>query len=259
MTTYGEYLCVDELLSLQKLRSEPNEHDELLFIVVHQVYELWFKTILHELDGVGAHLERGRSAEAAHGFKRSRTILKTLVSQLDIIETMTPLGFLSFRDRLESSSGFQSAQFRELEFTLGKKSEAGFKRFPDGSDERRRLEERYNSPTLWDRFLSYIGTQGYSIPGSAKDRDVTQTLTPSPDVQKILLQAYRENSTATQICELMVDLDEGVQEWRYRHVKMVERTIGMKMGTGGSEGVAYLRNTLFQPAFPDLWEIRGAF
>lgn len=259
MTTYGDYLKIDELLGLQLVRSEPAEHDEMLFIIIHQVYELWFKIILHEFDAVGTHLEANRSAEAAHGLKRARMVLKTLVSQLDVLETMTPLGFLSFRDRLESSSGFQSAQFRELEFLLGKKSEAGFKRFPEGTDERLRLEGRFERPCLWDQFAVFLKGRGYAVPETSLKRDFTKSLEPSEELQKVLLDIYRNDSDLSLLCEVLVDFDEGLQEWRYRHVKMVERTIGAKPGSGGSAGVAYLRSTLFQPVFPDLWAIRSEF
>ena len=254
--TYGSYLRLDELLSLQTPVSEGPEHDEMLFIVIHQVYELWFKEILHELDHLQDLLAADDTPRALHTLKRVLTILKVLVAQIDVLETMTPLEFLSFRDRLESGSGFQSFQFRALEFALGQKRESAVRHYPEDSPARRMLEARYRRPTVWDSFLHYLARRGYDVPRSLLERDVTQPVEPSPEIQRILIHVYRNDPTVTGVCERLVDMDEGVQEWRYRHVKMVERTIGSKRGTGGSTGAEYLRGTLFKPAFPDLWAIR---
>jgi tryptophan 2,3-dioxygenase len=255
--TYSSYLHVDELLSLQRPRSEGPEHDELLFIVIHQVYELWFKEILHEIDRATALLEAGEAHRAQHTLKRILTILKVLVAQLDILETMTPLEFLSFRERLEAASGFQSDQFRQLEFALGRKSRGAITRFPEHSRARAALEERYARATLWDAFLRTLVREGYDVPVAALSRDVTAPITSSDEVQQVLIRVYRTDPKTSELCERLVDLDEGVQEWRYRHVKMVERTIGTKIGTGGSSGAQYLKSTVGDPLFPDLWEIRA--
>jgi tryptophan 2,3-dioxygenase len=255
--TYGSYLRVDDLLNLQKPRSEGPEHDEMLFIVIHQVYELWFKEILHELDRVRQLLEADEAHRAQHTLKRILTILKVLVAQLDILETMTPLEFLSFRERLEAASGFQSDQFRQLEFALGRKSTHAIERFAAGSRARMALERRFSEPTLWDAFLRYLSREGYRVPEAALTRDVTHVVEPSDGIQQILIEIYRRDPKNSEICERLVDLDEGVQEWRYRHVKMVERTIGVKAGTGGSAGAAYLQTTVGAPLFPDLWAIRS--
>jgi tryptophan 2,3-dioxygenase len=190
--TYSSYLGLDDILGAQRPRTE--EHDELLFIVIHQVYELWFKQLLHEGKHLQTRLEDGDTPHALHTLKRMLTILKTVVAQIDVLETMTPRQFLTFRDRLEAASGFQSAQFRELE--------------------------------------------------------------ASDDVQHALLTAYADDGEPAQVCERMIDLDEGIMEWRYRHMQMVRRTIGDKRGTGGSPGAAYLATTLLRPAFPDLWAVR---
>jgi len=255
--TYGSYLHIDELLTLQKPRSEGPEHDELLFIVIHQVYELWFKEILHEIDRVKVLLEGDDSHRAQHTLKRVLTILKVLVAQLDILETMTPLEFLSFRARLEAASGFQSDQFRQLEFALGRKSRAIADRFAAGTRARAALDGRYAETTLWDAFLRYLSREGYAVPGELLARDVTTDVEPSEALQQILIEVYRKDPKNSEVCERLVDLDEGVQEWRYRHVKMVERTIGVKPGTGGSSGAAYLKSTVGAPLFPDLWAIRA--
>ena len=253
--TYGSYLRVDELLALQSPRSA--EHDEILFIVIHQVYELWFKELLHEVDRVMALLRDDEVARAQHTLKRILTILKVLVAQVDILETMTPLEFLTFRSRLEAASGFQSDQFRQLEFVMGRKSRAAVERFSEGSRARTALQARWEAPTVWDAFLQYLQREGYAVPEAQLARDVTAGIEPSADVQQLLIEVYRKDPKNSELCERLVDLDEGMQEWRYRHVKMVERTIGAKPGTGGSAGAEYLRSTLAQNAFPDLWAIRA--
>ena len=255
--TYASYLRVDDLLDLQHPRSDGPEHDEMLFIVIHQVYELWFKEILHELDQVMRWLDAGDASRAQHTMKRILTILKVLVAQLDILETMTPLEFLTFRERLEAASGFQSDQFRQIEFVLGVKSQGAIRRFAEGSRARVALERRYSEPTLWDVFLRYLSREGYGVPPSHLGRNVAAPIEPAPDVHPILLAVYRGDPKNAELCERLVDLDEGIQEWRYRHVKMVERTIGVKHGTGGSAGAAYLRETVGRPLFPDLWQIRS--
>lgn len=256
MPTYAEYLNIDPLLRLQ---SPGGEHDELLFIVVHQTYELWFKQILHELDYLRTLLTADDLPRAGHAMKRVLTILKVLVAQVDILETMTPLEFLGFRDRLGQGSGFQSAQFREVEFVLGHKRPAAFEQFPPGSDARTRLERRFRESGLWDWFVHFLAGRKYAVPEEVLKRDVTQPPAPSPDLQRTLVHVYRTDPAVAALCERLVDLDEGVQEWRYRHVKMVERTIGTRPGTGGSAGAEYLRTTLLRPVFPDLWAIRTEF
>jgi tryptophan 2,3-dioxygenase len=257
--TYSSYLRLDELLGVQTPQSQGAdgpEHDEMLFIVIHQVYELWFKEMLHELDYLQTLLRENETARATHTIRRILTILKTVVAQVDVLETMTPLEFNAFRGFLDSASGFQSAQFREIEFVLGYKRENILRQFPEDFAGRGHLARRIAQPTLWDAFLRYLNINGYPVPPDQLDRDVTQPLAPAPAVQAILIDVYRHNPTVSNVCERLIDLDEGFQEWRYRHVKMVERTIGMKHGTGGSPGVQYLATTL-KPFFPDLWAIRA--
>lgn len=256
--TYSQYLKLPELLDLQKPLT-PGEHDELLFITIHQVYELWFKQILHEVQSLEHHFDHKNTPMVLATLKRVLTILKTMVGQVDILETMTPLSFLSFRERLESSSGFQSWQFRKFEFILGKRSVRVLAAFEVGSKEREELENELKRPTLYDHFLKFLNSEGYAVPSELLRRDYSLVLGENVLVQDALLKVYRQAPILAQICERLVDLDEGVQEWRYRHVKMVERTIGFKQGTGGSPGVEYLRATLFQPLFPDLWAIRTRF
>jgi tryptophan 2,3-dioxygenase len=253
--TYTSYLALDEILGAQRPRSD--EHDEILFIVVHQVYELWFKQLLHELAHLQRLLEEGSGSQALSTFKRILTILKLVVAQIDVIETLTPVQFLSFRARLEAASGFQSAQFRELEAVLGRRDRTALRAYEEGTEAHARIEAALERPSLYDSFLRYLSLRGYELPADRLERDLTLPVEESEAVHRALLAAYRDDGEAAQVCERMVDLDEGFQEWRYRHVKMVERAIGEKPGTGGSPGVRYLRTTLFQPAFPDLWTVRS--
>jgi tryptophan 2,3-dioxygenase len=253
--TYTSYLALDEILGAQRPRSE--EHDEILFIVVHQVYELWFKQLIHELRYLQRMLEEGREARASATFKRLLTILKLVVAQLDVIETMTPVQFLAFRERLESASGFQSGQFRELEAVLGRRDPGVLRAYHEGSVDHEKVKEAMSRPSVYDSFLRYLSARRYEIPTEVLERDVTQPAEESDGVHRALLQVYRDDGAPAQIAERMVDFDEGFMEWRYHHVKMVERTIGSRPGTGGSPGAAYLHTTLNKPFFPDLWTVRA--
>src|SRR5690348_8149400 len=193
MPSYGEYLKIDELLALQRPLSEGPEHDEMLFIVIHQVYELWFKEILHELDHLAVLLGRNDGARARGTLKRILTILKVMVAQLDILETMTPLEFLSFRERLDAASGFQSDQFRQIEFVLGVKSEHAIRRFPEGTRARTALERRYREPPLWHAFLQYLARERYPIPPRHLALPADAAAQPSEEIQQILVDVYRRD------------------------------------------------------------------
>lgn len=256
--TYADYLKLDAMLGLQQPRSDPPEHDEMLFIVIHQVYELWFKLLLHELDKVRADFTAGDLYGAIHTFKRVRTVMKTLVGQLDILETMTPMSFTSFRDRLETASGFQSAQFRELEFLLGqKRADLNFAAlYGVASPGFQALIRRLDQRSVIDHFYDFLAHYGVDVPHDLRARDLRSSNEPDARVQAGLLRLYRTRPDLAILLESMTDFDEGLQEWRYRHVKLVERTIGAKRGTGGSPGVAFLKQSLFKPVFPDLWAIR---
>jgi len=254
--TYSSYLKLDELLACQQPVSEGPEHDEMLFIVIHQVYELWFKQLLHETEHLRGLLAEDRLDDALFTFKRILTILKVLVAQIDILETMTPLGFLSFRSRLEAASGFQSPQFRELEFVLGHRHPKMIAHH-EGTPAAARLAARLAEPSLWDVVVSLLARRGFAVPESFAARDRARPNPDTPELHPVLVDVYRNHHELAALLERLVDLDEGIQEWRYRHVKMVERTIGNKRGTGGSAGAAYLRTTLFTPLFPDLWAIRS--
>jgi tryptophan 2,3-dioxygenase len=247
--TYSSYLHLDELLAAQHPATA--EHDELLFVVIHQVYELWFKQILHEAARLQTLLEAGNSAGALHTARRIAKILKTIVGQLDVLETMTPKQFASFRPELGSSSGFQSNQFRQLEAVLGRRDFGA-----DTGDPL--LDAATHRRSVFDSLLRYLAVAGWEVPAEFLDRDPNLAWHADSTIQALLIEVYREDGEpAAEVCEALVDIDEGLQEWRYRHVKMVERIIGAKVGTGGSAGAEYLRSTLFRAAFPDLWEIRS--
>jgi tryptophan 2,3-dioxygenase len=246
--TYGTYLRLDDLLSCQRPLTE--SPDELLFVIIHQVYELWFKQILHEAALLQARLEDGGSSGAVATAHRIAKILKTAVGQLDILETMTPRQFAAFRPELGSSSGFQSAQFRYLEAVLGRRD------FGQGVIDQVLAGILARRP-LFASLLVYLNGAGWQVPAAVLDRDPRQAWPGDKQIQDLLVDVYAEAGAAAEVCEALVDIDEGVQEWRYRHVKMVERIIGVKSGTGGSAGSAYLRTTLFSSAFPDLWEVRS--
>ena len=266
--TYQSYLKVEELLSLQEPLSDGPEHDELLFITIHQVYELWFQQILHEMAALQGALEAGDTHRSLALISRVRSIMKTCVAQVDVLETMTPIQFKSFRARLSSASGFQSAQFRELEAVLGRRDRAGSdsgegtgmkmaEHLQPGSRGRERTEAAMARPSLWDSALHYFAHRSHPIPPEALDRDVTLPWEGAQGLEGVLIEMYRTDSEGRMVAEALVDIDEGLAEWRYRHVMMVQRTIGKKPGTGGSSGVDYLRGTLFHPVFPELWSIRN--
>jgi tryptophan 2,3-dioxygenase len=224
--------------------------------------------MLHELAALQPALESGDTHRSLALLGRVRTIMKICVAQIDVLETMTPLQFQSFRARLSSASGFQSAQFRELEAVLGRRDYAGenaehgsgmkmAEHLVPGSPARIAVEAAMSRPSVWDSALAYCDARGHAMPSEVLNRDVTTPWEAREDVQKVLIDLHHTDPESSLVCEALVDLDEGLGEWRYRHVKMVERTIGRKKGTGGSAGVAYLASTLFNPFFPDLWDIRG--
>lgn len=257
--TYTNYLNIDKLLELQEPKSAPVEHDEMLFIIIHQSYELWFKQILHEFDKLRPDLEKGSTWAAVKTMRRVLTILKTMVSQIDILETMTPLEFNSFRGFLQQASGFQSVQFREMEIICGMRSSHIIKVHSDQPELQQQLIEREKESTLWESFCLFLKVHGYDVEIPERVNEQGLIHEPSAKNQSVLIEIMNEKPELAHLCELFVDYDEGLQEWRYRHVKMVERTIGTKKGTGGSDGAKYLRKTLNNPIFPDLWEIRTQF
>ena len=244
--SYNKYLKVRELIDLQETLSEPASHDELLFIVIHQTYELWFKQILHELDATIAWLDEGRTFRANHSMRAVVGIEKVLVTQIHLLETMAQIGFLEFREKLNPASGFQSMQFRELEFVSGQKNEKVLNSFKDDAFAFERLTERLNKPGLDDAFWGLLGRAGFAV-ASHEERvqSIVEILThPEKHADHFIMQ------------DLLIEHDENIALWRYHHVLMVERMLGMKRGTGGSEGVGYLMTTLNKKFFPEIWEAR---
>lgn len=253
---YASYLRVDELLALQSPKSDPAQHDELLFIVVHQVSELWFKELLSELDKIKRDFTTGDAAGAVRTFTRVRRILRVLAAQLEVLETMTPMSFAAFRGLLDSASGFQSMQFRMIEFSLGAKRADVLELYPEnmaGLDDARKA---LAAPSVVDHFYRFLESEGVAVPAELLERDLTAPVEANELVQEAILGLYVSKPDLVSLFELMLDVDAGLQEWRYRHVQLVRRTIGDKSGTGGSLGAEFLMRTLFRPVFPDLWAIR---
>ncbi len=246
--TYGSYLRVPELLDQQRLESDPPAHDELLFITIHQVYELWFKQLLHELGAVREEMFAGNLWRARHLLGRVVAIEDVLIRQVGVLETMTPQDFLVFRDRLAPASGFQSVQFRELEFVSGAKDRGYLDRFRGlTADERARLEQRLAEPSLWDAFVHVVQAAGLD---SGDDARLTASL--------LAVAADRARyGEVWELAERLLDHDANAALWRSRHVIMVERQIGTKSGTGGSSGSPYLRSRLGLHYYPLLWELRS--
>jgi tryptophan 2,3-dioxygenase len=257
--TYNSYLKVPELLSLQVPQSSPAHHDEMLFIIIHQSYELWFKLILHELENAMDHMAAGQVLRAYHFIKRSVEIMKVLVQQIHILETLAPAEFLQFRDRLMPASGFQSLQFRELEFVAGLKEPRYlhfFKHRPEMLD---RLEMRLKGRDLRQCYYEMLRKLGWAVPSDAYE---LESQAPSPERERLIraiLPIYQEPAAHLELnllTESLIDLDTELALWREHHVRVVERVIGFKRGTGGSSGVEYLRSTTGKKCFPLLWEVR---
>jgi tryptophan 2,3-dioxygenase len=245
--TYSSYLRLPELLGQQIPQAEPAAHDELLFITVHQVYELWFKQLLYEVETARDEMIGGRPWQARHLLRRVHAIERLLVGQVEILETMTPQDFLEFRATLAPASGFQSAQFRELEFLSGAKDEGFLSRFRALSDtERERLLRRLAEPTLWDGFITLLRARGLAV---ADDDEVLASLVS-------IARDRADHAALWQLSEDLLTHDELAALWRARHVAMVERQIGTKSGTGGSTGAPYLRRRLGLHYYPLLWELR---
>lgn len=257
--TYDRYLKIADLLSLQQELSEPKEHDETLFIIIHQVYELWFKQILHELSRAQTHLQQHALIPVLRSLKRVDAIQKVLVHQIDILETMAPDEFNRFRERLNPASGFQSHQFRLLEFRLGLKDERYLKFFQHAPEIRGKLQDALQQRSLYDDFLHHLAHRGLAVPQAVLGQPTTKTHEISAELTQIIADLYRrqqEHYDLYMACEALMDLDEQLMLWRSRHVMMVQRMIGDLKGTGGSSGAQYLQQTLNKRAFPELWLAR---
>jgi tryptophan 2,3-dioxygenase len=257
--SYNKYLRVPELIDLQTCLSTPAQHDELLFITVHQAYELWFKQILHEIDAAIELMNHDRPAEAALPVRRVVEIEKLLIAQIHILETMAPISFLGFRDELNPASGFQSMQFREIEFSSGLKDERILREFKDDEFAYQRLQARLNRPSLGETFFALLRQRGFDAPTSEVPREANERRTNQSKRTRAIVEVlthpeklYKEY----QLAEALLEHDEHFSLWRSHHIKMVERMVGAKRGTGGSEGVGYLKTTLDKKFFPELWEAR---
>ncbi|HZT61313.1 MAG TPA: tryptophan 2,3-dioxygenase family protein [Pyrinomonadaceae bacterium] len=257
--SYNKYLRVRELVGLQTCLSDPAHHDELLFITVHQAYELWFKQVLHELDAAAAAMREDRPPAAARAMTRVVEIEKLLVAQIHTLETMTPINFLAFRDQLNPASGFQSMQFREVEFASGLKDEAIMSAFRDDEFAADRLRARLDAPTLGEEFFALLQRRGLDAPpddASLSDEERRRLYGKRVRAALEILTHFESRYEEFQLAESLIAHDEFFSLWRYHHVAMVERMLGAKRGTGGSEGVGYLKTTLDKKFFPELWEAR---
>ena len=252
--SYNKYLRVQDLISLQDCLSDPAHHDELLFITVHQAYELWFKQILHELDAAIQFMEEDRVPAATRALKRVIDIEKLLVNQIHILESMTPINFLAFRDQLNPASGFQSMQFREIEFSSGLKDKNILREFSSDEFAHERLQARMARPSLTDSFYRVLQRRGLDAPLDAEDQKKDYEKRTRAVLE--VLTHFEERYEEFQLAEALLEHDEFFSLWRSHHIKMVERMVGAKRGTGGSEGIGYLKTTLDKKFFPELWEAR---
>ncbi len=261
--TYGDYLCVPQLITLQHPQSSPPHHDELLFIITHQTYELWFKQLLHELDEIVANLQRAARSpgsrdevyEAARLLRRCTEIARVLVQQFTILETMLPSHFLAFRDKLKPASGFQSEQFRELEFLCGLKDAKLLQMHEATPEMHTALERRLREPSLRDVFFAALTALGTVAPCDAQATEAECSRARALGIAALYRDEHGHRDWI-DVCERLTEFDELLVSWRLRHIQMVERVIGARMGTGGSSGASYLRGTLDKRLFPELWEAR---
>lgn len=259
--TYGGYLQLGRLLSAQQPLSNPPHHDEMLFIVQHQVSELWMKLLVHELSAAIAHLREDRLEPCQKIFARCKQVLRQLTEMWSVLETLTPSEYMEFREILGPSSGFQSLQYRSIEFLLGNKNAAMLRVFAHDPDGQARLRAALEAPSLYDEALRYLARRGHDIPGKHLDRDWTQPHAFSPDLVPVFERIYENTRThwdAYHLCEDLVDLETQFQLWRFRHMRTVMRIIGFKKGTGGSSGVGFLKQALELTFFPELFEVRTA-
>ncbi len=257
--SYNKYLRVRDLIALQDCLSDPAHHDELLFITIHQAYELWFKQILHEIDAAALAMKEDRAPLATRALTRVVEIEKLLVTQIHILETMTPINFLGFRDELNPASGFQSMQFREIEFSSGLKDERALRAFAEDEFAAPRLRARFDAPTLGEAFFAYLSRRGLDAPpddASLNEEERRRLYGKRTRAALEVLTHFETRYEEYQLSESLIAHDEYFSLWRHHHVKMVERMLGAKKGTGGSEGVGYLRQTLDKKFFPELWEAR---
>jgi len=257
--SYGGYLCLDRVLDAQKPLSEPPVHDEMLFIIQHQTSELWMKLIIHELRAALAHLRADDLGPCQKMLARVKHIQRQLTEQWSVLETLTPSDYMRFRGVLGSSSGFQSHQYREIEFLLGNKNAQYVKVFDHDPALHRHLTDTLNAPSLYDEFLRHLARRGHAVPAACLNRDWSRPYESREAVVAVFERIYEDTAghwDAYHFCEQLVDIEVNFQLWRFRHLKTVERIIGYKPGTGGSSGVAFLKKALELSFFPELFAVR---
>jgi tryptophan 2,3-dioxygenase len=257
--SYGDYLRLDTLLSAQVPRSDPPQHDELLFIIQHQTTELWLKLLVHELRSARALLAADELAPALKRMARVKHVQHTITDQWSVLATLTPSEYALIRPVLATSSGFQSAQYREVEFLLGNKSAEMVQVFAHDPAAQRELETLLHEPSLYDEFLAHLSRQGHAVPAECLDRDWSQPRQSHPGLVRMFAEVYaapEQHWGVYETCEELVDVEDNFQQWRFRHLQVVQRTIGHKTGTGGSSGVDFLRRALDLTFFPELYEVR---
>lgn len=257
--TYGGYLRLDRLLAAQQPVSDPAHHDELLFIIQHQVSELWMKLMIHELRAAIGHLQRDEVWQTRKVLARAKQVLRQLTEQWSVLETLTPSEYMGFRDLLGPSSGFQSLQYRTIEFLLGNKNAAMLKVFAHDPDGQAVLQQALDAPSLYDEFLRYLARFGHAVPSTHRERDWRQPHVSDPELLPVFERIYEDTDRYWReysLCEDLVDLESQFQLWRFRHMRTVMRIIGFKRGTGGSSGVGFLKQALELSFFPELFEVR---
>jgi len=258
-SNYGGYLCLDTLFSAQRPLSDPPHHDEMLFIIQHQTSELWMKLIIHELNEAIHCVQIKRLGRASKILARVKQIQKQLFEQWAVLETLTPSEYTQFRHVLGNASGFQSVHYRQVEFLLGNKNENMIKVFPEGSASRTVLEEILQSPSIYDVFIKHLFDEGYSVPEDLVNRDLRKPHVFNQQLMEVLVVIYKrpdQHWAMYALCEQLVDVEQSFQQWRFRHMKTVERIIGFKQGTGGSSGVGFLKKALDLTFFPELLRLR---
>ena len=257
--SYGDYLRLDRLLSAQQPQSDPPQHDELLFIIQHQTSELWLKLMVHELRSARTLLAADDLPPALKRMARIKHVQRILTDQWTVLATLTPSEYAEIRPFLATSSGFQSAQYREVEFLLGNKNADMVDVFAHDPAEQAELRDLLGERSLYDEFLAYLSRSGYAVPDELLDRDWSQPYRLNPALVDTIAQVYaapHDHWGVYETCEELVDIEDNFQEWRFRHLQVVQRTIGQKSGTGGSSGVGFLRRALDLTFFPELFEVR---
>ncbi len=257
--TYSGYLCLDTLLAAQRPLSDPPHHDEMLFIIQHQTSELWLKLMIHELLGAVAHLRQGNVDNVLKMLARVKQIQRQLIEQWSVLETLTPSEYLEFRDVLGPASGFQSLQYRIVEFVLGNKNEGMKRVFSHDAQAAEQLRQVLEAPSLYDQFLAWLAQRGHAVPEELLERDVSQPHRQCAELMPVLQRIYENTDTfweEYQLSEALVDVESAFQLWRFRHMRTVMRIIGFRRGTGGSSGVEFLKRALDLTFFPELFDVR---